>query len=588
MLEAMGMEIANDTQRYLLNPKQLLTATGVEKPVENKHFLPFGPVFGKPENTAFSIDIPSSKMNTNAIKTIVNSKSVSFFPKIRVSLMCYEDYLIPLERDLLKDSSGTSYWDIAFSVGKVWKEINDKLYSRASLPFQLSNILENDTHHGIATFIYQGSKISNIFYQVVVSTKTCLVEQEFMAWGWLNGQIESLQINSFIDQIDDFLEKKKKCAPIKLIKSYKFKPAGDYINALNIGFGSASNIVAGLVIDDVIFRTECKTPLGEYPFPASMMFGVWSVTKTAFCAMAYLRLSKIIGQDIRTISVFDLLRDNKKNLENWSDITIGNFLDMCSGIGTAALENNSPNVFGDYITEESEIGSCDKKALSFKLYDEWYKAESRQGKTLAALKCSKYPWNPGEVVRYRDQDLYCAGLFLDLLLKKTRSHRCRLWTMLRDEVYIPSRIFNTIKFHTVEENVEYELPLSCSGLLLSMQNVAALGALISKKGLVENKELLHSQLLDDIFSSKVLKGLPTGTFSKDGEIYYYGATWHIPYRSLNGKIFWIPTMRGYGGQFIQIFPNGMTAFRFAFDTYHTGEEFDGLKLARIADSIKSF
>ena len=49
-------------------------------------------------------------------------------------------------------------------------------------------------------------------------------------------------------------------------------------------------------------------------------------------------------------------------------------------------------------------------------------------------------------------------------------------------------------------------------------------------------------------------------------------------------------MRGYGGQLIQILPNGTTAFRFGFgfDSYDTEERYDALKLVRLSDAIRSF
>ena len=47
-------------------------------------------------------------------------------------------------------------------------------------------------------------------------------------------------------------------------------------------------------------------------------------------------------------------------------------------------------------------------------------------------------------------------------------------------------------------------------------------------------------------------------------------------------------MRGYGGQFIQILPNRMTAFRFAHDAVQPDARYDPLKLARIADAIQAF
>ena len=95
-------------------------------------------------------------------------------------------------------------------------------------------------------------------------------------------------------------------------------------------------------------------------------------------------------------------------------------------------------------------------------------------------------------------------------------------------------------------------------------------------------------MLDEIFSFDLAKGLPTGTYTADGEVHYYAATWHLPYQSRNGKKFWIPSMRGYGGQLIQMFPNNTIGFRFGFDSYETEERYDALKLVKLSDAIKQF
>ncbi|MFT5398206.1 MAG: hypothetical protein ACI8XW_000996, partial [Gammaproteobacteria bacterium] len=55
-----------------------------------------------------------------------------------------------------------------------------------------------------------------------------------------------------------------------------------------------------------------------------------------------------------------------------------------------------------------------------------------------------------------------------------------------------------------------------------------------------------------------------------------------------GELLWIPSMRGYGGQIIQTLPNGVTAFRFGFDSYETEERYDALKLVKLADAIRPF
>jgi hypothetical protein len=340
-------------------------------------------------------------------------------------------------------------------------------------------------------------------------------------------------------------------------------------------------------VDDVIYTTPCQTPMGHYPYPRAMKFGIWSATKTAFCTVAYLRLAQVMGEDPRDAEVATLLPEAKGNA-NWDGITIGHCLDMATGIGTAAPDDTQPNIFGDYLIEDWQSQESDEALQTYNRYHDWFVAPSQHEKNLAAFACPSYPWPAGTIVRYRDQDLYIAGAALDALLKRFRDPDARLWDMVRDEVYIPARMHHAVMFHTVESDADSEVPLSDAGLLLTMDNIARLGKLIHDGGMIEGQQILEPQLLDELFSYDVEKGLPTGTYTVDGEVHYYAATWHLPYQSRREEKFWIPTMRGYGGQSIQILPNGTTAFRFGFDSYDTEERYDALQMVRLSDAISPF
>ena len=160
--------------------------------------------------------------------------------------------------------------------------------------------------------------------------------------------------------------------------------------------------------------------------------------------------------------------------------------------------------------------------------------------------------------------------------------------MVRDEVYRPARIHHAVNFHTIETDSQKEVPLSDAGLLLTMDDVARLGKLILEGGIIEGQQILAPGMLDQFFNVRTKKGLPTGIETTDGEVHYYGGIWHLPYRSQNGEVFWIPTMKGYGGQLIQLLPNHTIGFRFAYDSYETEERYDMLKLVRLSDAMRAF
>ena len=127
--------------RSQLRADQLLVAGSLESQVDNLWFLPIEPFNEAHHILTLSIDV---------------------FPAVKFRLTSSDDDLIPLDRDLLRNSVGCSYWDVTLSPGKVWSEPGDDGWSRAALPFQLTNTLENDTHHGIAVFLYNDTEGKNL------------------------------------------------------------------------------------------------------------------------------------------------------------------------------------------------------------------------------------------------------------------------------------------------------------------------------------------------------------------------------------------------------------------------------------------
>lgn len=509
------------------------------------------------------------------------------FPAVTIDLTSEYGDLIPLNRDLIRARDGKSYWDITVSPGNVWSERGDRGMSRACFPFQLSNVLENDTHHGLATFLYDDVRTSPLRFQICVQTRPFVIGEIFDAWGTVPFEARPLEAGqeefartAYVQELNDQL-------PIRPWEELAGGVPPELLDALNSGMGHDTEIVSGLVIDNQIFATPCRTRSGRFPFPRGMKFGIWSATKTAFGAIACMHLARTTGEDPRKARIADLV-DEARDQNHWADVTIGDCLNMATGVGTAAPHKTGTNILSDYILDEEQIAGDALNRRSREHYFDWFLAPGKAEKNRAAIACPAYPWGPGEVARYRDQDLYLAGAAMDAWYKLRHGPHARLWHMVREDVYVPARIHNAVKFETLEENSDLAVPLTDAGLLLSMDNLGMLGNLIHNGGKAGHRQLLDERMLQELFDARCEKGLPTGMHTADGEIRYHFAAWHMPYRSRHGEHMWLPTMLGYGGQIIQILPNGMTAFRFAYDPAATEERYDYLKLPRIADRIRAF
>ena len=126
--------------RTHLSAGQLLAGTAVEAQIDNLSFTPFAPFDNAQHALALSLEVEETPMNCNHQGVKVNEKSVDLFPATRLRLASDNGELLPLDRDLLRDPEGNSYWDVTLSPGRVWSEQGDGQWSRATLPFQLTNI----------------------------------------------------------------------------------------------------------------------------------------------------------------------------------------------------------------------------------------------------------------------------------------------------------------------------------------------------------------------------------------------------------------------------------------------------------------
>ncbi len=576
--------------RTQLTYDELFSSTAPDRLIDNQAFLP-EPNAGPPRHelqlelklaeTPFVSDQPVLSAKR------FNGKRADLFPAVSFAITSEGDTLIPVDRDLIRASSGESYWDVTLSPGKVWSEPGDQGMSRALIPFQLSNVLENDSHHGLAVFLYDDVRTSALRFQISVQTKTFVIPTTFDAWGVIPFDAYPLDSGTCTMAKAAYSQEANDQLPIRPWNELPGDVPPELMNALQTGIGHDTEIVSGLVIGDEIFATDCATRSGPYPLPRAMKFGIWSATKTAFGAVACMHLARITGEDPRQASITDLI-EQTHGLDRWAGITVGDCLNMASGIGTAAPHRDATNIMSDYILDEVQIEDDPLNQESWDHYFNWFLAPSQAEKNAAALACQAYPWAPGEVVRYRDQDLYLAGAAMDAWYKQRHGPHARLWHMVRDDVYAPARIHNAVKFETLETDPDQIVPLTDAGLLLTMDNIARLGQLIHNGGKAGTHQLLDESMLAEVFDTRRAKGLPTGMYTADGEIGYHFATWHMPYVSKRGEKLLLPTMLGYGGQIIQILPNGMTAFRFGYDPASTEDRYDYLKIARIADMIWPF
>ena len=323
-------------------------------------------------------------------------------------------------------------------------------------------------------------------------------------------------------------------------------------------------------MDGVFYLKSCPSAAGELAYCDRQRFGVWSVTKAAANAAALLHLAQKYGPDVFQAKIVDYVKEAAV-YPGWTDVTFGDALNMATGIGNGSTKTD-PNEIGDGELDET--------------YPQWYEARSEQEKVDTILKIAKdYPWGPGEVARYRDQDMFLLGVAMKRYLQAKEGPDVDLWVMMEREVYGPLGIDVLPINRTLEEDGRAGQPLMAFGLYPTIGDLVKIARLFADGGEHGGVQILNRDMLADILPSQKPRGLPTGSPVNP---FYRKAFWHGSYRSEEGCTIWYPMMLGWGGNFVTLLPGGLTTIRIAKNW--SGEEAasDMSSLVKVADRIGTF
>ncbi len=144
-------------------------------------------------------------------------------------------------------------------------------------------------------------------------------------------------------------------------------------------------------------------------------------------------------------------------------------------------------------------------------------------------------------------------------LVRQEGPQARLWDLMMREVYEPIGIRYFPMMHTRELDGSRDIPLMGIGLYPTVDDVAKISTLLQNRGRHQGMQLLSARGLDDALF-KTGHGMPTGERSSAGMHLYSMSFWSLPRRA--GRCFaQTPYMEGYGGNFVLLQANGVSAFR---------------------------
>lgn len=482
----------------------------------------------------------------------IDGRDAGLLPRITLGFATAGDVLIPLQRGQIvsehRPGEAASYWSVIPQFGRIWRDPGDDgAWSRAAFPLMLVGDTENHSHQGVATFRYKGREVGELEFQFVQQTAPYLLRQHFIGWGRARMRFAPLAAREAALQ--------REAARVELARRLPHQPWADLVRKTGPqslqGFGGPVRqqwrVLTALVRDGVIHYQDSSTPSGNYPYPLEMRLGVRSVMKSIGTPLALLRLAQVCGPYVLTLKIGDFVAGLDPKYRAVRFIDAANMATGFGGTGTWKTHPNDP--LDGYLDGD---------------YDEWYTAPSHREKLRQIRRSLRpYPWDPGTVMRYRDQDFYLLGAALDRFVKAMRGPGADVWDMLRTEVFEPIGIAQAPLVRTREARSRRGIPWFNAGYYPTLDDLAKIALLYQSRGAYGGGQILHRGLTEDLLAAR--QALPKrgdlslgGEEETGGELYRMGFHFR-PYVGARGKRYYLPTMWGAGESEVILYPNGLVS-----------------------------
>jgi hypothetical protein len=560
------------TARSLLTYAELTTGPQPKGLVPNTAFLPATDAAGPTQPFSGELLIPEFELQSNPARIadgLVMNKDPQRFPAVRLGFVSADGELLPTIRDIQLTAAGRSYWDIIVDPGRVWSEPGDRGMSRASFPFVLMNRLEGESHNGVATFLYDRERVSGLVLQVMQQTAPYYLQQHFSAWGYTPVRYDARAVPERDTVVA--LRQRERAARLPMADLTEFARVHPGVKLERFdGQGVADDVVISGILDaGTIYTAGCRTEAGVFPYCESMRHGVWSITKSLVPAVALLRLAQKYGPQVYAERIADHLRVTGHAAE-WSRVTFLDAANMATGIGSGSTATDPNDISDGYLAEVSG-------------YDAWYRAPTLAERLAITFRESAYPWGPGRVARYRDQDPLVLMAAMDHYLKAREGAQASVWQMLMKEVFEPIGIVHLPQARVGTIPGETGLPIGSYGLYPTVADTLRVAQLLQKGGVHDGVQVLSAAGIAQSAGPATPAQFRSGEVTAAGEVIYAHYFWNVPFRD-QACVANIPSMMGWGGNVVALLPNGMTAFRIS----RGREKWDPTDMAVAAHRARSF
>jgi len=454
-------------------------------------------------------------------------------PPFDVAFVQAGDRLIPAVRGPI--ASAHPDWEWVLGAGRVWTEPGDAGMTRAAVPFAWMERNANCTHNGMATFLFDDTRVSNVAYQI--SSQTCLYFQ-FETWGLASADYAPGAVADADDLRAADVALLARRLPVRPIAALAADVGGDPNQFGSPEEVSPHNMTAfGYVTDGVHYVGGCATDRGAYAACDELILPSYSLAKTMVAGLALMRLEHV-SPGARDALIADYVPACAAQ-GGWDGVTFEHALDMTTG---------------RYVSLEYEVDEALAVEADFFVVDSH--AEKIE------LACGRYPRQrpPGEVFVYHTTDTYILGVAMQAYLRRHVAPDADIYRdLIVEPIWRPLGLSPTLDV-TRRTYDGVRQPFTGWGLALTRDDLARIAQFIN----VDEGRIAGEPVVDAAMLRAALQREPgdVGLPAPSAAYRYNNGVWAWNARQALGCVtpVWIPFMSGYGGLSVALFSNGSTYY----------------------------
>jgi len=500
--------------------------------LHNSYFQPVGDAGPATQALCATLRFAETRMTTTHPDSTWMGSGQTLFPSFALRVVRDGDWLIPLERGLILSGAGSagpggSFWNVIASPGRVWQEATDAGFSRATLPFTLTDNFIGQARNGLATFVFNAAEVSPVAIQITQETAP-------------SDEYQRLDFHAVVPVAFDPECPAEAGAAIAAFAQERadrlpLHPWSDLPDAersrqtAQNGFAETDLSAVALLMDGALYLQPVATRSGPHPWPEWMRHGVFSVTKTLGLGLSMFYLAERYGEGIFAEQITDHVPELAAH-PGWQGVSFHHVLNMVTGTaGSDAGNDIAPFIRARSAGEKiGAIGQLPDAAPA-----------------------------PGTQFRYASTNSFVLSYALQRYVQAREGSGADYWTLVEDDVLEPIGIPHLPLARSIEPAGVAGVPVMGWGSYPDVDAAAKVAQLLQDDGAFRGRQLLSRIKVREAMRRA---GVPPYETSNRNERYLH-SVWTV--RIDTGRCtLEVPLMSGHGGNHVMMMPSGLSVVRF--------------------------